>query len=603
MSSVAVVPILETSALMESSGFAASATIGVKAFIDDLLANDAVAVAAFDAAGAIVYPSTNSLAVVDATLSQLTAADAAVDALGFTGATINIGAGLQAAYGVFATAPAGVLPGALLVSTGQQSPGGIDPLTLAAYTPTFVCAPGPTANLTLLNQIATVSRGVYYYMPGPSDMQTALNQIRGQRPGWTTVVNQAKSVSPMGFWLQPATLASGLAEAQISVVWENAALTYTASPNPGPNQISITLVAPPGITLPTQPSLVGGGYCLWDLPAPVRAGQWYVQIMYAGAVALPVTIGVFAAPTTPAPSLALGAIQPPVEGEPLHIVAAFDDVPDGFQIDAAVADIVYPRTSLATLMKAHAEALPPARPLGLGDTGHPSGEAILALHRVRDALLPRGDIFVHTQTKAPVVFDRQHRAVVAAAGAAVAGGLFCRLSVKGRVGGEAFERTELLSLHVPYAAPSRANPPVPKANPESLNSDQPAVFTLAQAADANNIQEDEYGAASGGVIFSTITSCLLLAGLTDAGQVFGIHLALFNAQDEPFTLDDVQVVADRVHAFHANPASVILFGETEFWDAAILQALADIAFSAPTHVGSGHYGVRTAGASVEYYSV
>lgn len=562
-----------------------------------------MAVAAFDAAGTLVYPSTNSLAVVDATLSQLTAADAAVDALGFTGATINIGAGLQTAYGPFATAPAGAIPSALLVSTGQQSPGGVDPLTLAAYTPTSVCAPGPTANLTLLNQIATVSRGAYYYMPGPSDMQTVLNQIRGQRPGWTTVVNQAKPVSPMGFWLQPATLASGLAEAQISVVWENAALTYTASPNPGPNQISITLVAPPGITLPTQPSLVGGGYCLWNLPAPVRAGQWYVQIMYAGAVALPVTIGVFAAPTTPAPSLALGAIQPAVAGEPVQIGAAFDGVPDGFQIDAAVADIVFPRTALATLMKAHAEAFPAAPPFVLGDPRHPSGEAIAALHRVRDALLPRGDIFAHVQTQTPVVFDRQHRAVFHTNGAAVAGGLFCRLWVKGRVGDEAFERTELLSLHVPYAAPSRANPPVSKENSMTLNSDQPAVFTLSQAADTNNTQEDEYGSANGGVIFSNITSCMLLAGLTDAGEVFGIHLALFNAQDEPFTLDDVQVVADRLHAFHANPASVILFGETDFWDATILQALSDIAFSAPTNVGSGHYGVRTAGASVEYYSV
>ncbi len=446
MPAVAVVPIIETSAVMQSSGFVSAATIGVQAFIDDLLTNDAIAVASFDAQGLVDYPSTNALAVVDSTLSQLTAADAAVQALTFTGTTVNIGAGLQTAYGLFSTAPSGASPGALLMSSGQQSAGGTDPLTLASYVPTSVCAPGPTANLSLLNQIATISRGTYYYMPAASDMQTVLNQIRGARAGWTTVINIAKPVAPIGFWLQPATLASNLAQAQISVVWENAALTYTSSSNPAANQISVTLVAPPGITLQTPPTLSGGGYCTWNLSSPISPGQWYVQIMYPGPTALPVTIGVFAAPNSQAPALALKATAPPVAGQPAQFEAWIENAPGALDVHSATVEIISPRTSLAGMARVYAELVEQVAQAASLD---PTRDLAACLNLVRKTLLPNGDIFAHQRRCAPVVFDHRNRASFVATPSLVAGSLSCRMHVKGAFEHETFEQTRLISLHVP----------------------------------------------------------------------------------------------------------------------------------------------------------
>lgn len=442
MTAVAVVPTIETSSIMESSGFAGAATIGAAAFINDLVPNDALAVASFGALGLIDYPSNNALAVVDSTLSQLAAASAAVQALTFNDPLVNLGSGLQSAYGLLSGAPAGSQPGALLISSGQQSGGGTDPLTLARYVPTWVCAPGPTANLALLNQIAVISRGFYYYMPTAADMQTILNQIRGGLPGWSTVVNVAKPVSPLGFWLQPVSLPGGLAEAQFSIVWDNASLTQTNSPNPGPNQVSITLVAPPGITRPTTPTLSGGGYCVFDLTTGITPGQWYVQVMYPGTTApLPMTIGVFSrtSTTSAAPALTLGATGAPTAGAPVEIEARLDGGAGVVEIQAASAEIAAPRASIRQMARIYADRL---AEVGGGDLP----QRLLTLRRV---LLSGGDILAPARRALPLAFDKAGRAQVALTPAAIAGGLNGKVHVRGVVDGQPFERTELISLHVP----------------------------------------------------------------------------------------------------------------------------------------------------------
>ena len=442
MPAVAVVPTIETSSIMQSSGFAGAATIGASAFINDLVPNDALAVESFGALGLVAYPSNNALAVVDSTLSQLAAASAAVQALTFNDPLVNIGSGLQGAYGLLGGAPAGSQPAALLISSGQQSGGGTDPLTLASYVPTWVCAPGPTANLTLLNQIALISRGAYYYMPTPADLQTILNQIRGGLPGWSTVVNAAKPVSPQGFWLQPVSLPSGLAEAQFSIVWENASLTQTNSANPGPNQVSVTLVAPPGITLPTTPTACDGGYCVFDLTSGLRPGQWYVQVMYPGTTApLPMTIGVFTRTTTTsaAPVLTLAARGGPVAGAPVEIEARLDGGDAAVEIHAAQLEIAAPRASIRQMARIYADRL---EEVGGGKGPH----GLLAL---RQALLAQGDILAPARSAQPLAFDKDGRARCVLTPAAVAGGLNAKVHVRGAADGEPFERTELISLHVP----------------------------------------------------------------------------------------------------------------------------------------------------------
>jgi hypothetical protein len=330
---------------MEQSGFAAGTKINAQAFIDDLIQGDAIGVTSFGAQGVVNFPATgNSLVVVDASLQVLVEADAAVQALTFTDPSINIGGGLQTAYGMFASAPAGLLPGVLLISTGQQN-SGTDPTKLSSYQPTWVCAPGPTANLSLLNQIAVLSRGQYYYIPTANDMMTILNQIRGQMPGWQTVFNQSRSIDPLSYWLPSLTLSAGLSQAQFSIVWNNPNLTYTSSSNPAANQVSVTLVQPPGIVLQTPPNVVGAGYCVFNIQNPVSApGPWYVQVIYPGAsgstTPLQVTAGVFALPTSSTIKLNLIPQGVPKAGSVCTIHAVLENVSERIEIDHATAEVV-----------------------------------------------------------------------------------------------------------------------------------------------------------------------------------------------------------------------------------------------------------------------
>lgn len=405
---VAVVPTIETSAVMQNSGFVAATKIGAEAFIQDLIAGDALAVGSFGVQGSVAYPSTSTLVVVDATLSQLTAAAAAVQALTFTDPSVNIGAGLQTAYGLFSTAPAGSLPGVLLISSGQQSAGGTDPLKLATYQPTWVCALGPSANQILLDQIARLSHGIYHYVPTVADMQLILNEIRGQLPGWQTVINQSKSVDPLGFWLQPVTLASGLAQAQFSIVWENANFTYTAAANPGPNQVSVTLVKPPGITVTMVPTALGGGYCVFNIQNPASGpGPWYVQVMYPGSTPLPMTAAVFALPSSHAPALVLRPPAAPQPGAPIHLHATLEHGGEPVEIETATAEIVTP--------------------------------------------VPDGDVPRHQRRGIAIAPSEKGELSFTAVDVATEGSLNCKVHVRGRLArsGAAFELTKLLSIYVP----------------------------------------------------------------------------------------------------------------------------------------------------------
>jgi hypothetical protein len=393
---------------MQSAGFAAAASIAAQAFVAELLPGDAIGVTSITATGNAVYPPGGGLATVDGTLSQIAAANAAIRQLSFTSADVSLGAGLQTAYGLL-PGSAGVSAAALLIGTGNSTLGP-DPLHLSSYAPTWACAPGPGANAAVLNQIAAISGGAYFYMPGPGDMGTVLNQIRGRRPGWATVLNQSTTVAPLYFWLQPVTLAGGLSQAQFSMIWEDATRSWTGSSNPAADQVSVTLVNPIGIVLQLTPAVQGGGFVVFDVAAPMP-GQWYLQVMYPGsAMALPMTAGVFCLPGSAAlPSLRLCAAAP-VAGKRLSIRAEVDGAGE---IVTAVAEVVVPRA-----------------------VAQPSGEVPGAVGHVRKIV--------------PIACNAGPIEVVLDEGAA-SGSYNCKLHA--RIGSSDFpdgiELTEFVSLHAP----------------------------------------------------------------------------------------------------------------------------------------------------------
>ncbi len=428
---VAAIPAIETSLAMKTAGFDGSVSLAAQAFVSDLATGDSLAVATVGAQAQIVYPPSGALVAVDGTLSQLTAANQVIAGLAYADTEVQLGTCLPTLYALLAGAPAGTPTGVVLFSLGNST-GGPDPLTLSSYSPTWTCAPGPTANGTLLTQLANLSGGAYFYAPTPNDMGTVLNQVRARRASWSMVLNQAKTVQPLGFWLQPVTVASGVASAQFSIVWENAAVAWNGSSNPGPNQVSVTLVQPPGLVRTVPPTLSGGGFCVFDVTTP-SPGTWYVQVMYPGSAALPMTAGVFClAGSRTMPQLRFAADR--ADGA-LVLRASLEGI-DAVEVQSSVASLATARASLAQLARRYRHDLP-------------SGEPLEAFAALRNACLPVRDLFEHARTRHLLRFDRRGEASLTVPEPPAGTSLTVKADVSGTHSGSApFQLSELVSLYI-----------------------------------------------------------------------------------------------------------------------------------------------------------
>lgn len=453
MSSVSVVPVIDTSTNMASSGVSTSdIQIAVTAFLGSVLAGDAIGVVNFDTAGNVAYGPNNQVAIVDSNLDQVTPANNAVNALTFTGTCTDIGGGLQTAYGMFTTSGAPSLQGAVLLTPGIQSCG-TDPLTLSSYVPTYACAVGASADQTLVQQIATLSNGQFYAMATDPSITSVLATIRGAQTGTTTVVNAYQEIATQDFWLQPATIASGSSEAQFVVVWENTAFTYTSSSNPGPSEVSITIVQPPGITLTAPPTTQGAGFVVFDVTSPASGpGSWYVQIMYPGTVAsLLAATAVFelSSTSTTALPLALEAPRTVQAGQPVHITAGVTDGDEPVRGLRTTAEIVAPRMGVDRVLSIHRDQLatvtPPPEWLAAGVS-----EERARLQALRESLLPEVDILGHRTYRMPLVAEDDGRYGLTIADTRERGGYLVKVHVQGYAERSAtpFERTSLVSFFV-----------------------------------------------------------------------------------------------------------------------------------------------------------
>jgi hypothetical protein len=131
---------------------------------------------------------------------------------------------------------------------------------------------------------------------------------------------------------------------------------------------------------------------------------------------------------------------------------------------------------------------------------------------------------------------------------------------------------------------------------------------LALAPDPNFIEESQYGTAPQ-VQFSPITSCILIAGRTADGSVAGIHLVMFQPDDQPFGADpnDVATVTARIGALTVTPPSIIVFGQTQMWHdnvgPAFQTLLGNLGDPPVTDLNDGTYGANAAGQGVAWFQV
>lgn len=288
--SVNVVPLIDTSNSMSYYGYVAITQRDSNAFISYALPGDGIGITSYDANGRINYPTSGtSLVIVDQNLNAVVQATNAINAMSFNGPSTNIGGGILSARSMLdnATAPKAIV----LLTDGYQN-SGTDPLTVLPPYPIYTCAMGNNADTRLLKQIADGTGGKAYVAPYPSTMMLIFNDIRALPTGVQSVQNVQNSIISQGYAMVPATFSNNNLIGQFGVVWDNNAITWTSTPNPGTNQVSITLVQPNGSLL-MNPVISESGYVVFNQPAP-GSGQWYVQII-AGNLPNPlqVTSGAF----------------------------------------------------------------------------------------------------------------------------------------------------------------------------------------------------------------------------------------------------------------------------------------------------------------------
>lgn len=444
---VSVVPVIDTSYSMTSSGYVEATVIDGKAFLSKALPEDRIAVASFDTAGTVHYPA-SGLQQVDESLTVVRAAIKSIGGLDFTGGNTNMGGGIQAARGRLdgAASPRAIV----LLSDGYHNHG-TDPLTvLPSDYPIHTCAMGPYSDQGLLKEIASRTKGQYHYMPRPIDLMKILNNIRGTAPRTEVAHNALYPVERMGFELVDVPIGEGNHTVHFGVVWESRKYTY--ADRPGQFRLSVTLVDPQGNTRPDRPLLVEPGYALFALKNP-EPGTWKVQIEYGGPKeTMHTTVSAFEywADGLSMPELELELPDEIQAGQHLPIALRAFTRNDAVRDLSARITVARPEISLANALQRYSDELAAvrleARDLECG--GVPADLArLFALRRSR---LPEVDILPTVREPLLVVRPGSGQVVAELADTAQAGSYALEIQASGTcpVSGAPFTRARMVSVLV-----------------------------------------------------------------------------------------------------------------------------------------------------------
>ena len=445
--------IIDTSFSMTDYGYVANTVIDSKAFVTYALAGDAIAVVNYDVNGNNCYAPNGQMAVVDSTLSQLAAATAAISGLTFQGTCTNIGGGIQAAYNLLNTSS--ITPKATVLLTDGEQNCGTPPLNVVSSTtpPVYSCAMGPHSDQKLLQQIASTTNAVYYYMPYPFNMMQIYNQIRAIQPRTRAVQNyMAAMTTSQQSLLLPASITSTSELQQVGVVWSDSTYVYSNNSSPTGNQLYIVLYQPNGQIYPAAPTRQGAGYVVFDVPNP-QVGTWNVYVQYAGSVnALYVTTGVFEFTPAGASEIRLAVDAPAVlaAGSALNVKARLlheDEEP--VTIQTITAEVVAPVLSIKNALATYRDEIGGVRPI-LPEPSHDEDtpqRRLALLHRLH---LPVRDILPHRTTAAPMVAadDGSHQLIVPDTRQAGSYNIMVRATGYSQKSKSPVQRTQLVSVLV-----------------------------------------------------------------------------------------------------------------------------------------------------------
>jgi hypothetical protein len=228
---------------------------------------DSVGVTAFSDNSWISYPSSSQSVGIIQSQADLTAAANAVMGLSTQNMT-NMSAGLSTSAAMLSSAasPKGIV----MLSDGEWNRGS-DPTQNLPPLRVFTIALGNNGQVHTLRQIASAT-GTFHLSPTPFDLADIYNEIIGQAQVAAVVANANRSVNQNDFWILPATVPMGSAEATFSITWTNWNVTYTQG-TPSGDQVNVSFRDPNGNTQTPAPSAVGNGFVVFKIRNALP-GRW-----------------------------------------------------------------------------------------------------------------------------------------------------------------------------------------------------------------------------------------------------------------------------------------------------------------------------------------
>ncbi|MGD8779141.1 MAG: vWA domain-containing protein [Ignavibacteria bacterium] len=390
MGTANAVTVIDASYSMTSNGYVDITKRDSSAFVSYARPGDGIGVVTFKDNGSINYPTSGTqLAIVNSNLDQCREAASAINDVAFNGNCTNMGGGISSARTLLDSAST---PKAMvLLSDGYQNCG-TSPLDVLPSYPVYSCAMGDNADKNLLKTIADRTGGKFYVAPYPSTMMLIFNDIRAQPSYVQSVQNTLNLVASQQFKLIPAVISKDNSESQFGVVWDDNSVRYTNTPNPGNNEISVTLVQPDG-SLIKDPVIVGGGYVVYDTPAPV-SGQWYIQVICGNnPQTLGTTSGAFEFPADSASAINFDISAPDKikAGNKLSFTAQVKDKGQPVENLQMHARIEKPMLSSAEAIKKHSKELSNFAADSI-DIDEKTSMDHAKLNKYRNSLLPKKDI-------------------------------------------------------------------------------------------------------------------------------------------------------------------------------------------------------------------
>lgn len=277
---VSAVTVLDRSGSMISSGYVDVTRTAARTFVDLLRVGDDFGLVSFGSSASVAYSAGGAVADI-AGEPERTAARAAIDAIAFGGLT-HMGPGLAAGAGLLAGSTGA--RGLVLLSDGYDngSPSALAAAgALPAGLPVFSCAMGPLSDQALLEQLASMTGGRYYFMPTIDDLFEIHNYISATLTGNSLVANESAqaSASRVDAWVE-----AGCAEAAFSVTWADPTLAYRADVARKRGDLCVRLRLPNGKLLPPNAScvqrVVGRGNVLLRVADPAP-GRWRIEVSTA----------------------------------------------------------------------------------------------------------------------------------------------------------------------------------------------------------------------------------------------------------------------------------------------------------------------------------